>query len=73
MTVDAFKPNELIDIANLARTVEKFNRDQMGDKKLFAEVTFYRDGGDVASLIEAAVHLDTASAGDLVFEVKEKK
>lgn len=73
MTVDTFRPRELFDIAELATTVEKFNREQRGPKSLFAEVVFYRDGEDVASLTEtASVGGEPAGDGALSFEVKEK-
>ena len=73
MAVDTFRPRELVDIAELATTVEKFNREQHGHKALFAEVVFYRDGEDVASLTEtASVGGESAADGALSFEVKEK-
>lgn len=72
MTVDVFKPQEMIEIANLAGVVEKFNREQHGDKPLFAEVIFYRGGDDVASLTETARFGKPGVDGELSFEVKEK-
>ena len=72
MTVDTFRPRELVDIADLATTVEKFNREQHGDKPLFAEVVLYRDGNDVALLTETASVGGAAADGALSFEVKEK-
>ncbi len=48
MTIDTFRPHELVDIAGLATVVEKFNREQVGDHPLFAEVVLYRAGEDVA-------------------------
>ncbi|MFJ4997141.1 hypothetical protein ACIP5T_03250 [Microbacterium sp. NPDC088619] len=72
MSVDTFKPRELTDIAELAVLVQNFNRDQHGDKPLFAEVVFYRGGDDVASLTETASLGQAASDGALSFEVKEK-
>lgn len=72
MTVDVFKPRELTDISNLALLVEKFNREQVGDKPLFAEVVLYRNGDDVASLTESASFGSSAPDGALSFEVKEK-
>lgn len=73
MSVDVFNPRELSDISDLARLVEKFNHDQVGEKPLFAEVVLYRDGDDVALLAESASFGASASSGALSFEVKEKK
>lgn len=70
MTTDNFRPRELVDISNLASQVEKFNKDQFGDKPLFAEVVFYRDGNDVAMLTESA-SVGVVYDG-LSFEVKER-
>lgn len=72
MTVDVFKPIELAAISDLATLVEKFNREQRGDKPLFAEVVLYRDGDDVASLTETASFGKPGLDGELSFEVKEK-
>lgn len=72
MSVDVFKPRELIDISNLALLVEKFNREQVGERPLFAEVVLYRDGNDVASLTESASFGSSEQDGALSFEVKEK-
>ena len=71
MTIDTFRPHELVDIADLATVVEKFNREQVGDHPLFAEVVLYRSGEDVA-LITDAGSFGEAPAGSLSFEVKEK-
>lgn len=71
MSVDVFKPRELTDISSLAVLVEKFNREQDGDAPLFAEVTLYRGGDDVATLTDSRSFGD-AAAGALSFEVKEK-
>lgn len=69
MSVDSFRPRELADISKLAYLVENFNREQVGDKKLFAAIVFYRDGVEVATLTESA--FDSASSGDLSFEVRQ--
>lgn len=70
MSVDVFKKRELVEIAGLANVVEDFNRDQHGEKPLFAEVTFYRGGERVAGLTDALVFDGGASRGDLRFEVE---
>ncbi len=71
MSVDTFKSRELSDLAGLAEMVAKFNREQTSEKPLFAEVTLYRGGNEVALLTEAA-SFGEGARGDLVLEVKEK-
>lgn len=68
--MDSFKPRELEGIADLMRKIEVFNKDQLGDRPLFAEVTFYRDGNDVAALTDVLVFESDGSKGELRFEVK---
>lgn len=72
MVVDVFKALELEAIANLARIVEKFNREQVGEAALHAEVLFFREGDEVAQLSDALTFDGTASRGELRLEVKAR-
>lgn len=47
---NTWTPNDLVQVANLTSAIREFNKGQYGDRKLFATVTLYRFGDDVATI-----------------------
>lgn len=51
-TPNAWSPRELVAVAGLTSEIRRFNQDQHGGDKVFAAVTLYRNGDDVATIDE---------------------